>query len=117
MELIYLAAPYSHDDPAVIEERIAAVCRVDSVLMQRGSFTFSPLLKHFVRPFGNLPGDWDYWQDFCRVTLPKCSQVYVLALDGWEQSTGVREELKLAELLKIPVFLCGPDGFLISKLA
>jgi hypothetical protein len=116
LELIYLAAPYSHPDNKVVEERMAAVCRVDAVLMDRGTFTFSPLLKHFVKGYANLPGDWNYWQDFCRVTLPKCSHVYVLALDGWEESVGVREEIKLAELLKIPVFLCGPDGFLITKL-
>jgi hypothetical protein len=116
LELIYLAAPYSHPDPKVVEERIAEICRVDAVLMSRGTFTFSPLLKHFVKDYANLPGDWNYWQDYCRVTLPKCSQVYVLALDGWEDSVGVREEMKLAELLKIPVFLCGPDGFRITKL-
>jgi hypothetical protein len=117
LDLIYLAAPYTDDDENVVEERVAAVCRVDAVLMERGTFTFSPLLKHFVRKHGKLPGDWNYWQDYCRVMLPKCSQVYVLALDGWEGSVGVREEIKLAELLKIPVFLCGPDGFLITKLA
>jgi hypothetical protein len=116
LELIYLAAPYTDDNENIVEERVAAVCRVDAVLMERGTFTFSPLLKHFVRKHGNLPGDWNYWQDYCRVTLPKCSQVYVLALDGWEESVGVREEMKLAEMLKIQVFLCGPDGFLITKL-
>ena len=117
LELIYLAAPYSHDDEKVVEARVESVCKVDAILMDRGTFTFSPLLKHFVKKHGNLPGDWNYWQDYCRVTLPKCSQVYVLALDGWEDSVGVREEIKLATLLKIPVFLCGPDGFLITKLA
>jgi hypothetical protein len=116
LELIYLAAPYSDDDEKVIEERMAKLCKVDAILMDRGSFTFSPLLKHFVRPYGKLPGNWEYWKDYCFATLPKCSQVYVVALEGWEKSTGVSEEIKLASMLKIPVFLCGLDGFLVAKL-
>lgn len=116
MDLIYLAAPYSHKDEKVVEERMAAVCKVDAELMRRGTLVFSPLLKHFVRQYGDLPGDWDYWQNFCKVTLPKCNSVYVLSILGWEASTGVQEEIKLANLLKIPVFLVDEKGYIISKL-
>jgi hypothetical protein len=116
MDLIYLAAPYSDPDDKVIEDRMAKICKVDSLLMQRGNLVFSPLLKHFVRPYGNLPGDWEYWQDFCKATLPKCQIVYVLSIDGWQKSTGVQAEIKLAELLKIPTFLIDEQGHIITKL-
>ena len=116
MELIYLAAPYSHPDEKVVEQRIAQLCRVDAILMERGQLTFSPLLKHFVRQYGNLPGNWEYWQNFCKATLPKCNQMYIVAIDGWQESTGVKEEKKIAEMLNIPIFLCSTEGFLITKL-
>jgi hypothetical protein len=117
MELTYLAAPYSHDNAQVIEERIDQLCKVDAILMQRGIFTFSPLLKHFVRKYGNLPGDWEYWKNYCKASLPRCSQMYIVAIPGWQISTGVTEEMKLAELLGIPVFLVGLDGFIVTKLS
>jgi hypothetical protein len=58
--LIYLAAPYSDPNPAVVDDRIKRVCVVDSLLMSRGLFTVTPLLKHFILGYSKLPNDWAY---------------------------------------------------------
>lgn len=112
--LIYLAAPYSHLDPKVVEERMENLCAVDAILMQRGVFTFSPLLKHFVAQYANLPTDWNYWKKYCQATLPLCDCIYVLTLKDWQESTGVKEEIKLADSLMIPVYYIDANGNIIN---
>ena len=60
MELIYLAAPYSHPDKTVVEERIKTFCKIDALMSDRGLFTVSPLLKHLVLQHSSLPSDWNF---------------------------------------------------------
>jgi hypothetical protein len=60
--IVYLAAPYSHPDKQVVEERIAAFCKIDGELCAKGIFTVSPLLKHLTLQYTSLPSDWAYWK-------------------------------------------------------
>ena len=83
--MIYLAVPYSHPDPRVRLER-------------------------FVCAEGDLPGDWQYWEHFCRAILKICKRFVVLQLDGWENSVGVQNELRLARELGIPIEYWRPDN-------
>lgn len=112
-EIAYLAAPYSHRDPVVTESRMKLFAKCDAVLMARGIFTVSPLLKHLVRTHVNdMPGDWKFWSDYSEVLLRKCNSVIVLKMDGWEVSTGVQGEIALAKKHSIPIQYVDIEEFL-----
>lgn len=102
--IIYLATPYSHDDPKVKQERIDAVNKAAAHMMQQGLFVYSPI-SH-TDPIANdneLPTDWQYWGDYCETMLKVCSKMVVLMQEDWEKSEGVNAEIKIARKLGIPI--------------
>ena len=110
LTLNYLAAPYSHPDKAVVEKRMETLCKVDALLMQRGIYTVSPLLKHFIVQHANLPTDWNYWKDYSDALLCAVDQVIVVMMEGWQESVGVTAEIKMATDLGIPVVYVNVQG-------
>jgi hypothetical protein len=56
-----------------------------------------------------LPVDFDFWQEYNFALLAKASHLWILALDGWDQSKGVTAELDLAARLSIPTTLMHPS--------
>ncbi len=58
--MIYLASPYSHDDPAVRQERFDAACRAAAELVRQGKTVFRPVAhSHAICRYG-LPWDWRF---------------------------------------------------------
>lgn len=109
-KLVYLAAPYSDKDPAVVEKRIKEFLEIDAILTQQGIVTVSPLYKHFLLHVGNIPGDWEYWKKYSLTLLEKCDAVFVLGIDGWDESTGVKAETEAAKECNIPVHSVDHNG-------
>jgi hypothetical protein len=108
-ELIYLAVPYSHPDPAVRQQRFEAVNRAAADLMRDGVYVFSPISHtHSIALAGELPIDWNYWQGYDRTMLAACDRMVVLTLPGWEASVGVRAEMKIAQEMEMPIELRAP---------
>ncbi len=106
--MIYLASPYSHESPAVEEERFHAVCARAAEMMRAGVHVFSPIAHaHPISHYG-LPGDWSYWEAYDRAMLTRCDALTVLRLPGWERSTGVQAEIQIARELGIPVDFVDP---------
>lgn len=95
-KLVYLAAPYSHPDPDVIQQRMRLLCEADALLIESGVYTVTPLSKHFILGYRSLPGDWAYWGDYCRSLLPRCDAMVLITMPGWDSSEGVCGELELA---------------------
>ena len=94
---IYLACPYTHDDPEVRRARVEAANRKAAELLQLGLIVFSPL-THSDR-LGELMGnpmDHDFWMRQCRAFIEWADEIHVLRLPGWETSRGVAAEIKLA---------------------
>jgi hypothetical protein len=110
MVFAYLAAPYSHPDPEIVEQRMEIYCRVDAKLIKQGINTISPLAKHFVIKYEDIPGDWKYWQNYGTGMVRLCAQIYVICMDGWKESTGVRAEIELAKSLGMPVIYINELG-------
>ena len=108
--MIYLASPYSHDDPAVRLERFEAVCRFAAGLMRSGLVVFSPIAH--THPIAisedGLPKGWEFWERFDREFLEAADSMVVLMLDGWEESVGVQAEILIAEELELPVEFATP---------
>jgi hypothetical protein len=108
--MIYLASPYSHPDPAVVEARFKAACKATAELMRRGKHVFSPIAhSHQVAVIGGLHLGWEFWQQIDFEWIRMCAAVYVLTLDGWEDSKGVTAEIVYAKSVQIPVWYLDPE--------
>jgi Domain of unknown function (DUF1937) len=110
MKIFYIAVPYSHKDPSVIEYRMEIFYRVDAALMKKGIHTVSPVAKHAMLKYENLPGDYTYWGDYSRKLMRRCDGVYVICLPGWLESTGVQDEIRLAQELNLPIIYLDEQG-------
>jgi hypothetical protein len=102
-ELIYLAAPYSHKDPKVENERYRIVTEVASILIVKtGCEVFSPithshLLNRMAIRYGTVKNarwhpTYDFWLQFDFRMLDLADWLYILKLDGWQESNGIAAE-------------------------
>ena len=108
-DLIYLATPFTDKDPAVMERRFQVVNRVASKLMSDGIHVFSPISHCYpIALEGGLPKGWEFWEAYDRVMLKACTRLIVLMQDGWKESVGVNNEIKIANELGIPVEYMSP---------
>ncbi len=107
--LVYLATPYTHPDPQVVETRVAAVNKAAGHLMRQGLKIFSPIShSHPIAMCSKLPTDWEYWKEFDWAYLTHCHKLIVLMSEGWEQSTGVTAELVFAKELGLEIEFMEP---------
>ena len=104
--LIYLACPYSHQDPVVRAARFEVANLAAGRLMDEGHLVFSPISHtHPVALAYGLPTGFDYWERYDRAMLSRCSRLVVLTLDGWVESVGVNAEIRISQEFGLPVFL------------
>jgi len=109
--LTYLACPYSHPDHAVRVARFEAANAATAALMLTGHFVFSPISHaHPIAEAHDLPLGWDFREAFDRAFLSCCYRIIVLRLDGWEHSTGVTAEIRIAGEMGIPVEYMDPPA-------
>lgn len=108
--MIYLASPYTHDNPFVRQDRFEAACRKAAELLESGKNVFSPIAHSVpIQTHGTLAVcDWNFWRRFDFEMLSKCDVLYVLTLPGWEASTGVLAEIQEAARLHINVLFIKP---------
>lgn len=109
MSLIYLASPYTHDDPVVVHDRFVMACKKAAKLFAAGEYVFCPIAHaHPIKMVGELDGQWSFWQPYDEYMLSLCDDLYVLMLDGWKESRGVQAEIKYAERFGIPISYVTP---------
>ena len=100
----YLAAPYSSIHIHIRDRRYNQISFVASELMKRGEIIYSPITAcHHIAADYSLPFDADYWLRTNLEFLTHCGKLYVLQLDGWEQSIGVKREIEFATERNIPI--------------
>jgi hypothetical protein len=109
--MIYVAAPYTHADLNVVKQRMLVFANVMAKLIADGEHPVSPLMNHFLTDYveTSFPLTWDYWQEYSLALLKNCTEMYVITVDGWDQSTGVRAEIEMAERMLIPVTYLNPE--------
>lgn len=108
--MIYVAAPYTHPDTDVVKQRMMTFAKVMSDLISQGEHPVSPLMNHFLVDYveTNFPLTWDYWRAYSLALLKNCTEMHVITMDGWDQSTGVKHEIELAEKMLIPITYVNP---------
>lgn len=108
--LIYLATPYSHPDPLVMEQRFQMACRIASRLMEKNIVVYSPIAHcHPIAQIAKLPTDWDYWKRFDKTMIHLSAAVVVVMAPGWGESKGVKAEIILATQLKKQLFFINEE--------
>jgi hypothetical protein len=101
--MIYLASPYSHENPDVEEDRADEVSRIAAELIRGGARIFCPIAhSHAIAKHG-LPGGWEFWEEYDREYLEFCDELIVALMDGWKDSKGVRAEIMEMDKLGKPV--------------
>lgn len=107
--MIYLAAPYSHSDGQVELERNKLIDNIAVNLVLAGYEIYSPithgcaLVRAAIIDDIEIGTDFKAWQKHCEAMLSKADEMWVLTLDGWEASKGIKEEIAFADLNHIPV--------------
>ena len=107
--MIYLAAPYTHDDPQIEHERNKIIDNVTMNLITLGFVVYSPIthgcavVRRAILDDVEMGTDWAAWKSHCLGMLSKADSVLVLALDGWQHSRGISEEIDFADKNGIPV--------------
>lgn len=114
--LVYLASPYTHDDPAVRQARYEAVCRAAAEIVRGGQAVFSPIAHSHALCQHGLPLDWPFWRDIDLTLLRRCDVLWVLATEGWAESVGVRAEIDAAREHGLPVHTIDPTTLATTPL-
>lgn len=106
-KIVYLAGPYTHDDPLVRKERFHKVTRAAARLIEDGVIVYSPLtMTHPIdlelAADGETLGS-DYWVRFDEAFMEFCDRIIVLRIEGWDKSSGIKREIEFFESKGRPV--------------
>ena len=113
---IYVAAPYSHPDPAIEDDRVKQITSFMAKMVKCEDFLpirylpLSPVVHcHEIARVSGLDGSWETWQPYCFKLLDLCQIMVVLKLPGWIESKGVQAECEEAARRMMPVLFSEPD--------
>lgn len=107
-----MASPYSSPNKVTQELRFLSVVIATGWLMGniREYKFFSPISHtHPIATYCQLRGDWQFWAEYDQCVLSRCDEIWVLRLDGWQTSSGVTAELKIAAEIGLPVKYVYPN--------
>lgn len=108
---VYLASPYSHADPEVVEQRYEAVLAATAAFMDEGYFVYSPIVHgHELARRHDLPTDHAFWRGQNEAMLEHAAALWVLKLDLWALSVGVAFEIGFAREHGIGVLFVDPPA-------
>jgi hypothetical protein len=96
-QVVYLACPYTDADVDVRRGRFEAATIAAADLIRQGRIVYSPItMTHPIDVVlageANTLGS-DYWVAFDEAFMGMCSEMVVLTLDGWKNSSGVAREI------------------------
>jgi len=101
---IYLCSPYSHPDEAIREARFESANRMAAELMLEGHTVFSPIShSHPIAKYVGNPNDSNFWLKQDRAFISWCDAVIINGINGWNDSHGIRKEIRWARELGKPV--------------
>ena len=102
--MIYIAIPYTHKNPAVMDARAEVADHVAALLTRIGYEVYSPISSwHHISKEYSLPTDYEFWKNLNDRMMLNSDRVLVIMLDGWKESKGVQDEIAFAERFGIEV--------------
>lgn len=87
--------------------------------INKGYASVSPLLMGLTlieKSKQQLPDTFEFWNKFCKEYIEICNEVWVLDLEDWQRSKGVKQEIKWAKELNKPCILVDSQTLEILKL-
>ena len=110
--MIYVASPYTSKENGVMQDRYEAVAEFCAKAAKKDYFVYSPIVHwHPVAIACDLPRDYYWWSRLNKHFLELAGGLWVLTLDGWQDSKGVKEEVVHALRKKIKVTYLSEGGF------
>lgn len=111
--MLYIACPFSCDDPRVRKRRYEIATNVLFECMRHGIPAFSPVSHGFdVTEHYGKAGDVSHatWMQLDLAILKGCSALLVIEVSDWRESIGVTAEIDMARSLSIPIYYVKPGG-------
>ena len=100
--MIYLATPYSHEDPSIREERYLLAMDITQWFLKGFHTIFSPIVHcHPMACKYKLPKDHIFWLEHNKEWLEKADEVWFAMFPGYSMSLGMRQEFNCAARLQI----------------
>lgn len=110
MTIHYLATPYTHTNPAVVQARVDETMRYAHALLAAGITVFSPILHcHHLALSHAMPTDAQFWWNYNKRHLEIFRRVIACQIDGWQQSRGMKMEIDWAQANGVDVKYCWID--------
>jgi len=107
--MIYVASPYTHPRREIRQKRFEEVCAYVAGLIRAGYQAISPIVhSHPIACLHDLPGDAAFWKEWNRDLLRGCDALHILQLEGWQHSTGIKNEIEWAHDWGIDVLYVEP---------
>ena len=106
MAYIYLASPYTHEDPKEMEWRYNRVVEWigDRLRLYSKPVIYSPIVHfHPVTQMHEFPPGVDFWWEQNKAMIDSASALWVLQLPLWKASKGVAKEIEYARMQKMKV--------------
>jgi Domain of unknown function (DUF1937) len=116
MSFSYLASPYSHPNPEIMEMRYAEALRCVGWLISHSVWVYSPIVHcHELAKRNTMPTDAEHWRAYDHAMLQEASRLLILTLEGWEDSKGVNDEVTTAHALGILIHFISPNTYKIYE--
>jgi hypothetical protein len=116
--IVYLACPYTHPDPNVRRERFVSATTVAAILIGQGRIIYSPItMTHPIDLL--LAGDGktlgsDYWVLFDEAFMDMCAEMFVIQIEGWRDSEGIRREMEYFKSQGKPIRFVDMGGEIVE---
>lgn len=111
--MIYLASPFAHEDPLIKKTRFLLAEQATANLLRQDFIVFSPIVHCYKMAINHqLPTDHDFWMNIDLNILRHAHELFVLDIDGWRRSKGVRMEIDFAKSVNMPITMTDPEGHL-----
>lgn len=108
--ITYFASPYTNPDQKIVEARYLAVQEATAFFMKAGFAIYSPIVHcHEIAKKFKLPTDWEFWWRYNQRFMASAKDIWILKLDGWAESKGVKAELEYANTHMKGVLYIEPD--------
>jgi hypothetical protein len=102
--MIFLSFPYSDPNPLVIRQRVSLAEKIAASMIKSGMPIISPVLHwhHLLQRF-DIPTTYEYWERYCYDMLKMSDILFILMMDGWDNSAGIQGEIRDANKLGIKI--------------
>lgn len=102
--MIFIASPYTDPEPEVMTARAAVARELVAHMTRQGLYVYSPIVHfHGVAVVHSLPREYAFWQGHSRIMIERADGFAILAIPGWRESVGLKDEEIIARARGLPV--------------